>query len=62
MVAAGKADIYYRHGPTMEWDTHHPMWLDAVRATLGLFLFTKGMFFLQHQEVFSHITAIFHIL
>lgn len=21
MVAAGKADIYYRHGPTMEWDT-----------------------------------------
>jgi 3'(2'), 5'-bisphosphate nucleotidase len=21
MVAEGKADIYYRHGPTMEWDT-----------------------------------------
>lgn len=21
MVASGKADIYYRHGPTMEWDT-----------------------------------------
>jgi 3'(2'), 5'-bisphosphate nucleotidase len=21
MVADGKADIYYRHGPTMEWDT-----------------------------------------
>ena len=21
MVAQGKADIYYRHGPTMEWDT-----------------------------------------
>jgi 3'(2'), 5'-bisphosphate nucleotidase len=21
MVACGKADIYYRHGPTMEWDT-----------------------------------------
>ncbi|MDB4835459.1 3'(2'),5'-bisphosphate nucleotidase CysQ [Cyclobacteriaceae bacterium] len=21
MVANGKADIYYRHGPTMEWDT-----------------------------------------
>ena len=20
MVAEGKADIYYRHGPTMEWD------------------------------------------
>ena len=21
MVAEGKADVYYRHGPTMEWDT-----------------------------------------
>jgi 3'(2'), 5'-bisphosphate nucleotidase len=21
MVAEGKADMYYRHGPTMEWDT-----------------------------------------
>jgi 3'(2'), 5'-bisphosphate nucleotidase len=21
MVAEGKADLYYRHGPTMEWDT-----------------------------------------
>lgn len=21
MVAQGKADVYYRHGPTMEWDT-----------------------------------------
>ena len=21
LVAEGKADIYYRHGPTMEWDT-----------------------------------------
>ncbi|MCK5470356.1 MAG: 3'(2'),5'-bisphosphate nucleotidase CysQ, partial [Cyclobacteriaceae bacterium] len=21
MIAEGKADIYYRHGPTMEWDT-----------------------------------------
>lgn len=28
-------------------DTHYPVWLDAVRATLGLFLFTKGVYFLQ---------------
>ena len=21
MVAEGRADVYYRHGPTMEWDT-----------------------------------------
>ena len=21
MIAKGKADVYYRHNPTMEWDT-----------------------------------------
>ncbi len=35
-----------------DWaDTHHPKWLDIVRIILGVFLFMKGVYFLQHQEV-----------
>jgi putative oxidoreductase len=32
-------------------DTHHPIWLDVVRVALGSFLFMKGIYFLEHQEM-----------
>ncbi len=28
-------------------DTHHPVWLDALRVVLGVFLLTKGLSFLM---------------
>jgi len=28
-------------------DTHHPAWLDAIRMALGIFLFCKGIAFLN---------------
>jgi len=39
MVAEGKADIYYRHGPTMEWDTGAGQAI--VEASGGSVLFKK---------------------
>lgn len=32
-------------------DTHHPIWIDVVRFAVGSFLFMKGIYFLEHQEV-----------
>ncbi len=31
-------------------DTHHPVWLDALRVVLGIFLFTKGLSFLMDTD------------
>ncbi len=28
-------------------DTHHPVWLDALRVVLGVFLVTRGLYFLM---------------
>ncbi|WP_317235240.1 3'(2'),5'-bisphosphate nucleotidase CysQ family protein [Niabella ginsengisoli] len=38
LVAEGTADIYYRHGPTMEWDTAagHAVVLNAGGDVTGL--------------------------
>lgn len=47
MVAEGKADIYYRHGPTMEWDTGAGQ---AVLEAAGGKIF-KGD---QEQERFNY--------
>ena len=40
MVAEGKADLYYRHGPTMEWDTAAGQAI--VEATGGKVFIDKG--------------------
>lgn len=33
---------------------NNPVWMDALRILLGLFLFTKGMFFLEHvTDIFN---------
>lgn len=34
-------------------DTHHPKWLDLIRIVLGLFLFYKGIDFLQNTAVIT---------
>ena len=49
MVAEGKAHIYYRHGPTMEWDTAagHAI-LEASGGTLTK---PEGIPFLYNKEV-----------
>ena len=31
-------------------DAHHPMWLDFIRAALGIFLMIKGIIFLGDSE------------
>jgi uncharacterized membrane protein YphA (DoxX/SURF4 family) len=37
-----------------QWgDTHHPKWLDLIRIVLGLFLFYKGIDFLQNTAVIT---------
>jgi 3'(2'), 5'-bisphosphate nucleotidase len=49
MVADGKADIYYRHGPTMEWDTAAGQ---AVLEGAGGTVFDlEGKRFLYNKEV-----------
>lgn len=31
-------------------DTHHPKWLDAIRIVLGIFLFLKGIEFVNNMD------------
>ena len=31
-------------------DTHHPKWIDIVRVLFGLFIFYKGISFIQHND------------
>ena len=32
-------------------DVHHPIWLDLIRISLGVFIFTKGIYFAHHQDI-----------
>ncbi|PKV62445.1 DoxX family protein [Pontibacter ramchanderi] len=36
-------------------DTHHPVWVDFVRMALGIFLFVKGVMFIQDTEALQSI-------
>ncbi|SIT76962.1 DoxX family protein [Pontibacter indicus] len=36
-------------------DTHHPVWVDFVRMALGIFLFVKGVMFIQDTEALQNI-------
>lgn len=48
MVAEGKADIYYRHGPTMEWDTAAGQ--AVLRAAGGKVLIETGPETFQYNK------------
>lgn len=47
LIAEGKADIYYRHGPTMEWDTAAGQAI--VQAAGGKVLDTTGNIFTYNK-------------
>ncbi len=49
MVAEGKAHLYYRHGPTMEWDTGAGQAI--VEAAGGTVTTPKGEPFLYNKDV-----------
>ena len=34
-------------------DSHHPKWLDVVRIVLGIFLFLKGLEFINNMDQFA---------
>ena len=36
-------------------DTHHPKWLDAIRIVLGIFLFLKGIEFINNMDNLSNV-------
>ncbi|ACU61137.1 DoxX family protein [Chitinophaga pinensis] len=36
-------------------ETHHPRWLDAIRVLLGVFLFYKGVVFIQNIDVLKSV-------
>lgn len=36
-------------------DAHHPVWVDFVRMALGIFLFIKGIMFIQDTEALQSI-------
>lgn len=36
-------------------EAHHPRWLDAVRVLLGVFLFYKGVVFIQNIDVLKTV-------
>lgn len=38
-------------------DAHHPKWLDIVRIVLGLFLFLKGLEFINNMNAFSELMS-----
>jgi putative oxidoreductase len=38
-------------------DTHHPVWVDFVRMALGIFLFVKGVMFIQDTEALQSIMS-----
>jgi len=52
MVAEGRADIYYRHGPTMEWDTAAGQAI--VEASGGKVLDAKNKIFKYNKEVLKN--------
>jgi putative oxidoreductase len=38
-------------------DAHHPKWLDVVRIVLGIFLFLKGLEFINNMDSFSQLMS-----
>lgn len=38
-------------------DAHHPKWLDVVRIVLGIFLFLKGLEFINNMNAFSELMS-----
>jgi len=38
-------------------DTHHPKWLDIIRIFLGIFLFLKGLDFINNMDVLTNIMS-----
>lgn len=36
-------------------ETHHPRWLDGIRVLLGIFLFYKGVVFIQNIDVLKAV-------
>jgi len=38
-------------------DTHHPKWVDLIRALLGIFLFSKGIDFINNMERLTDLMA-----
>ncbi len=36
-------------------DTHHPKWLDAIRIVLGIFLFLKGLEFVNNMDALTSV-------
>lgn len=36
-------------------DAHHPKWLDAIRIVLGIFLFLKGLEFVNNMEALTNV-------
>lgn len=38
-------------------DAHHPVWVDFVRMALGIFLFLKGVMFIQDTQALQSIMS-----
>lgn len=38
-------------------DAHHPKWLDVVRIVLGIFLFLKGLEFVNNMDLFTELMS-----
>ncbi len=38
-------------------DTHHPKWLDFIRIVLGIFLFLKGLEFVNNMDKLTSIVS-----
>ncbi|MFT3701573.1 MAG: DoxX family protein [Agriterribacter sp.] len=38
-------------------DTHHPKWVDFIRVLLGIFLFLKGVEFINNMETLTNLMA-----
>jgi putative oxidoreductase len=38
-------------------DAHHPVWVDFVRMALGIFLFMKGVMFIQDTQALQSIMS-----
>ncbi|MFD2247817.1 DoxX family protein [Pontibacter ruber] len=36
-------------------DTHHPIWIDFIRIALGVYIFAKGIMFIQDTQALQHI-------
>jgi putative oxidoreductase len=36
-------------------ETHHPRWIDGIRILLGIFLFWKGVVFIQNIDVLKSV-------